>query len=97
MTTAMTARLLLLLVLLTGCAGRVGPIERVQEGNYLTFQHAFTDAGADAARREAEKHCVQTKRVAVRTGGVCSLSRCTTHYQCMDQEDAARALAPEKK
>jgi hypothetical protein len=32
----------------------------------------------------------------VRTRGVCSLTRCTTHYQCMDEEDA-RAHAPAAK
>jgi hypothetical protein len=59
------------------------------EGNYLTYEHAFTDAAAEIVRKNAESLCGQKKQAAVRTSGACSLTRCTTHYYCMDQADAA--------
>ncbi len=90
----MTARAILLLALLTGCAGVMDSPHFIREGNYLTFQHEYTDAASAAAGQRAKKLCGEQKRAAVRTSGVCSLTRCTTHYQCMDEEDAARALAP---
>lgn len=67
-----------------GCA--IQPV--VSESNYLTYEHPFTDAAAEAARRNAEKTCAERKQVAVKTSGACSLDRCTTHYQCMDKADA---------
>ena len=62
--------------------------EYFAEGNYLTFEHAFTDAGAEAARRRAAEYCGHSKKVAVRTSGTCTLKTCTAHYQCMDKADA---------
>lgn len=59
------------------------------EGNRMTFEHAFTDSAAEAVRRRADAHCAHTRQVGVKTGGTCSLTRCTTHYQCMDQAAAA--------
>ena len=90
----MTARTLFLLALLTGCAGGMVGTDVIQEGNYLTFQHVHADEAAAAVRQRADKLCGDRKLVAVRTRGVCSLTRCTTHYQCMDEEDAARERAP---
>jgi hypothetical protein len=90
----MTARAFFLLALLTGCAGSMDSPHFIREGNYLTFQHAYTEAAGSAVRQRAEKLCGEQKRAAVRTSGVCSLTRCTTHYQCMDEEDAARASPP---
>src|SRR5687768_15386297 len=42
------------------------------EGKYISFAHAFTDAAAESVRRSAERHCAQTKLVAVKTSGTCS-------------------------
>lgn len=74
--------------LLMACAGCATPQLVVMESNYLTYEHAFTDAAAEAARKNAEKQCAHTKQVAVRTSGVCSLTRCTVNYQCMNKADA---------
>lgn len=74
--------------LLMACAGCATPQLVVMESNYLTYEHAFTDAAAEAARKSAEKQCAQKKQIAVRTSGVCSLTRCTVNYQCMNKADA---------
>jgi hypothetical protein len=72
-----------LLLACTGC-GSV-----VTQPNYFTLEHAFTDAAAARAFQEAAKTCAHKKLAAVKTGGACSLTRCTTHYQCMTREEAA--------
>jgi hypothetical protein len=65
-------------------------------GNYLTYEHPFSEAAAAAVRRNAEGTCRQRDQAAVETSRTCSLTRCTTNYQCMDETDARR-LAGEKK
>jgi hypothetical protein len=65
------------------------PPHYVSEENYLTFDHAFTDATAEAVRKRAEAHCAIRKQAAVKTSSTCSLTRCTTNYQCMDPAAAA--------
>jgi hypothetical protein len=90
----MTARDCILLILLAGCAGQTGIRDSVVAGSYLTYEHAHTDAAAGTARQRAEKQCAYNKRVAVRTSSTCSLTSCTTHFHCMDQESAARETAP---
>ncbi len=77
------------------CAG-CGPQPHVIEGNYLTYDHPFTDAAAAAVRNNAEGICRQRDQTAVETTRACSLTQCTTSYQCMDEADAKR-LAEEKK
>ena len=76
------------LLLAAGCVSQVTLV--VEEGNYRTYEHAFTEAGAVAARRAADESCRSRKRVAVKTTSTCSLDRCTTNYQCMSPDDAAR-------
>lgn len=78
-----------LLAAVLACAGCASQLI-VMEGNYLTFEHPFTEAGAASVRAQAEEKCRDRKEVAVRTGGTCSLTQCTTHYQCMSAADAAR-------
>jgi hypothetical protein len=73
--------LVTILVMMAGCATQPA----IVESNYLTYDHAFTDAAALAAQRSAEKVCAERKQVAVKTRSVCSLKECTTHYQCMDR------------
>lgn len=67
-----------------GCANQLV----VSEGNYVTLEHPFTDAGAESARAAAERLCKTRKQETVRTASACSLTRCTTHFQCMAAEDA---------
>ena len=67
-----------------GCANQLV----VSEGNYMTLEHPFTDAGAESARGVAERACRGRKQEAVRTASACSLTQCTTHFQCMAAEDA---------
>lgn len=77
----------LCLVVLAACAPR--PHLIVDEGNYLTFEHPFTDAAAASVNENAQRHCGYTKRVAIRLSSTCSLKQCTTHYQCVSKADAA--------
>jgi len=67
----------------TGC----GPIyPRIDEGSYLTYDHAFSDAAAQAVFRSAEKICAERKRIVIKSSSTCSLTECTTHYLCVDQK-----------
>jgi len=75
-------------LLVAGCASRVNTI--VEEGNYRTYEHVFTEDAAETVRRMAERSCAIKKQVAMKTSSTCSLQRCTTHYQCMDPADAER-------
>jgi hypothetical protein len=81
----MTARALFLVAILTGCAGfGTGNEIVVMESNYMTFEHPFTDAAAEDVRKRAGRLCEQRKQAAIKTESVCSLTKCTTHYQCVD-------------
>jgi hypothetical protein len=71
------------LLALSGCASTV------TETNYFTLEHAFTDAAAARALKDAERLCAQKRLVAVKTSGACSLTRCTSHYHCMSKDEAA--------
>jgi len=89
--------LLVTLFLLSGCGGM--PFQTLQtfytdpgdffRANYSTFEHAFTDAGAEDAHRRAQSQCAQRRLVAVKTTSRCSLTRCTTNFQCMEPSEAA--------
>jgi hypothetical protein len=85
---------LVTLLLLAGCGGQTVQTfysERdAFEANYVTFEHPFTDAGAEDARKRAAAQCAQRKQSAVKTTSACSFSRCTTSFQCMAPADAAR-------
>ena len=87
------AQVAAVMLLLTGCGtvrtifGESTATTSFSESNYVTYEHAFTDAAADGARRSAEQHCGLKKQVAVRTTGACSLTRCNTSFQCMDRKD----------
>jgi hypothetical protein len=83
---------LVTLLLVAGC----GPQPYVAEGNYLTYDHPFTEAAAEGVRKNAEGNCRGRGATAVQTSRACSLTRCTTSYQCMSEADARR-LAGEKK
>ena len=76
-----------LVALLPVCAG-CGIQPLVMHDNYLTYEHPFTDAGAESARVNAEQQCDWRKQVAVRTTRACSLTLCTTNFQCMEPAEA---------
>jgi len=76
-----------LFAVLLACAGCAIRIVAMQD-NYLTLEHPFTDAGAESARALAARECKPRKQVAVRTDGACSLTLCTTHFQCMEPAEA---------
>ena len=80
-------RALCFFALLLACAGCANPLV-VMEGNYLTYEHPFTDVGAASVRALAERECKWRKQVAVRTSSTCSLTRCATNFQCMEPEEA---------
>jgi hypothetical protein len=67
-----------------GCAATTQPM--ISENNYLTYEHPFTDASAQAVQKNAEKMCAQRKQDAVKTRSACSMKECTTHYQCVDKD-----------
>jgi hypothetical protein len=99
-------RLLLIAASLIACAGcGVGYRDYVSRegglydgrGNVLSFQHAFSEAAVDKVHRQAERHCAETKLTAVRTRRTCTMTECSTDYQCMTSEEAARVAAPEVK
>ena len=83
---------LCLLSMLAGCADQHRAI--VDQSNFITFEHAFTDKAAADSRKRAEGLCEARKQVAVKSANNCSMSKCFTTYQCMDQDDAA-AYRPE--
>lgn len=87
---------LITLFLLGGCGSMPFQTEQTFYGtqsdlfraNYSTFEHPFTDAGAEDVRRRAQSQCAQRKLIAVKTSSRCSLSRCTTSFQCMETDEA---------
>jgi hypothetical protein len=83
-------------VVAAALCGGCGPLPYIMEGNYLTYEHSFTDASLEAVRKSAERLCRQRDEAALETSRSCSLTRCTTSYQCMSDDDARR-LAGEKK
>jgi hypothetical protein len=86
-----TTRALFLVAILTGCAGLGADNVIVAiQSNYITFEHPFTDAAAEDVRKRAGRLCEQRKQAAIRTESACSLSKCTTHYQCVDATEAAK-------
>jgi len=84
--------LLAALLLLAACGLQTVQTFSSEQGgsdaNFVTFEYPFTDAGAEEARKRAERQCGQKKSVAVKLRSACSLSRCTTSYQCMAPADA---------
>ena len=81
---------MLLAAILAGCTNLLVNEEiMVQEGNYITYRHPFTDASAAAVRKRSEQICGGRKQVAYKTESVCSLTQCRTSYQCMSAADAA--------
>lgn len=90
-------RVLLLATSFLACAGCGMPRDyvNIEGGNpkYYSFQHAFTEAAANSTHARAEMYCARVKLVAVKTRSTCTMTECSTDYQCMNSEEAAR-VAP---
>jgi hypothetical protein len=79
----------LTILLLAGCVNNQLLAYGTDE-NYLNFKHPFTDKAIAEVLAKAEALCGQRKQVAIQTSKVCSLTQCTTNYQCIDQADVTR-------
>ena len=79
----------LILTLLAGCNG-FRYVDYENDTNHLNFNHPFTDSAVAEVQSTAERLCKQRKQVAVKTTERCSLTKCTTNYQCMDIADATK-------
>lgn len=72
-------------IALAGCAPKSYLI--VNQDNYLTFDRPFTDASAASVRSDAEKRCGERALVAIKISETCSLTRCTTNYECVTKAE----------
>lgn len=77
-------------LLLAGCAEPSMLVGYEPNENFLSFNHEFTDAAAADARARAERLCGLRKQAVIQTSRSCSLTQCTTNYQCIDAADAAK-------
>ncbi len=75
-------------LLSTGCA-YYQVEDYTKSANFLTIKHPYTDKDLAEARAEAKKLCGDKKQVALQTEKVCSLSTCSTTFQC---EDSANVM-----
>ena len=80
----------LAIMLLAGCAENSMLVSYDKDENYLSFDHPYTDKAVADVLASAEKLCGQRKQVAIRTSRTCSLTKCTTNYQCVDAADAKK-------
>lgn len=83
----------LALLMLTGCA-EVQLVDydpaTTQNWNFFTFSRPFTDQAAADALASARKLCEKRKQVPIETSNTCSLTKCTTQYQCVDSAEVSR-------
>ena len=80
-TTLIVFPAVVLLVLTAGCAS-YEIIGYDAKTNFVTFNHPFTDSSFSEIQAKAESICKARGQAAIQTGKVCSLSKCTTTYQC---------------
>ena len=81
---------LLTALLLAACADKSLLVGYEKDENFLSFNHSFTDAAAADVRTRAERLCGLRKQAVIQTSRTCSLTQCTTNYQCIDAADAAK-------
>lgn len=81
---------LLAALLLSACGEKNLLIGYEKDENFLSFNHAFTDAAAADVRARAERLCGLRKQAVIQTSRSCSLEQCTTNFQCLDATDAAK-------
>lgn len=86
---SMTCRALLLVFLLASCSDSQ-LLSYGDDTNFLLFDHPNTEKAIADVRARAENLCGQRKQLAIRTESACSLSTCTTSYQCIARADAVR-------
>ncbi len=77
-------------LLLAGCAETNYLVGYEPDQNFLSFNHPFTDTAATDVRVRAERICGLRKQVVTQTTRNCSLTQCTTNFQCIDPADAAK-------
>lgn len=82
----------ILLATMLGCGA--API--IMEGNYLTYEHDFTDAAAQDVKKNAESLCRQRRQDALKVDSVCNLQKCFTHYQCVNPKDPLEYYPPDQ-
>jgi len=80
----------LAVLLLTGCAEKSLLVGYEPNENFLSFNHPYTDGAAADVRARAERLCGLRKQAVIQTSRTCSLTQCTTNYQCIDAADAAK-------
>ncbi len=75
-------------LLLAGCASDQlfdnQLVSYATDENYLNFNHPYTDKAVADVQARAERICGQRKQMAIQTSKICSLTKCTTNYQCVD-------------
>jgi len=81
---SMTSGTLLLVLLLSACSENL-LLSYGDDTNFLLFDHPNSETAIADVRARAEALCAGRKQLAVKTESVCSLSNCTTNYQCMDK------------
>jgi len=86
---SMTSGTLLLVLLFSACSENL-LLSYGDDTNFLLFDHPNSEKAIADVRARAEALCAGRKQLAVKTESVCSLSNCTTNYQCMDKAGVAR-------
>ena len=59
--------------------------------NFLLFEHPNTEKASAEVRVRAEALCAQRQQPAIKTNSTCSLSKCTTSYQCAAKDDVVKS------
>ncbi len=85
----MLSRILLLVLLLSGCSDNL-LLSYGDDTNFLLFDHPNSEKAIANVRARAEKLCAGRQQLAIKTESACSLSSCTTSYQCTDQSDVIK-------
>lgn len=80
----------LTVLLLAGCAEPGLLVGYEENENFLSFNHPYTDGAIADVRTRAERLCRLRKQAVIQTSRTCSLTQCTTNYQCIDAADAAK-------
>ena len=76
--------ILALMVVGSGCAANY---RITNQQDFLTYDRPFTDASAEASRKDADTICRDRSRVALLISDVCDLTRCFTNYQCVTKAE----------
>lgn len=81
-------------LLLAGCGGDYlldnQLVSYATDENYLNFNHPYTDKAVADVQARAERICGERKQMAIQTSKICSLTKCTTNYQCVDAKNVIK-------